>query len=220
MMKIRILSLAVFCLSQAQVTAATRLYPVDDTSRNPAFRSYVRKLQTAVNRRSMEDLRKLVDAEVVVGDDAAEKGWTSFIARWHPEDAHSTVWAVLSDFLALGFIQEHPQLFLSPYLVWRFPRELSMATHLVVIRGNAAIRDAPSSRATPFAYLSFDIVERLSQAQPTEDLARWILVRTLDGKTGYLNARDAMSPLMPRAQFGMRRGHLLLIALECPRQAH
>jgi hypothetical protein len=219
-MKTRILLFAILCLSQSHITAATRLYPVDDTSRNPAFRSYVRKLQIAVDRRSVERLRKLVDDKVVVGDDAAEKGWTGFIARWHPEDAHSTVWAVLSDLLALGFIQEHPQLFLSPYLVWRFPRELNMATHLVVIRGNAALRDMPSSRTTPFAYLSFDIVERLSEAQPTEDLARWIFVRTLDGKTGYLNARDAMSPLMPRAQFGMRRGHWLLIALEGSDQAH
>src|SRR4051794_19406902 len=199
MMKTRILLFAVLYLGQAHATSATRLYPVDDTSRNPAFRSYIRKLQAAVDRRTMKDLRKLVDEEVVVGDAAAEKGWTRFAAKWHPEDPHSRVWAVLSDFLALGFIQEHPHLFLSPYLVWRFPRELSMATHLVVLRGNAALRDAPSSRATPFAYLSFDIVEQLSQAQRTEDLAQWIFDRTLDGKTGYLNARDAMSPLMPRA---------------------
>ena len=95
-----------------------------------------------------------------------------------------------------------------------------MATHLVVIRGNAALRDAPSARATPSAYLSFDIVERLSQPRQTDDLAQWILVRMSDGKTGYLNARDAMSPLMPRAQFGMRRGRWLLIALEDPGQEH
>jgi hypothetical protein len=218
-MNTHILLFAVLYLSQVQICGATSLYPVDDTNRNPAFRSYVRKLKRAVDRRSLTDLRKLVDEKVVVGDDDAEKGWTSFIAKWHPEDANSNLWSVLSDFLALGFVQEHPQLFLSPYLVWRFPRELSMATHLVVIHGNAAIRDVPSSRATPFAYLVFEIVERLSHPeQKTGDLAQWVFVRTSDGRTGYLNARDVMSPLMPRAQFGISRGRWLLIALEDPGQ--
>ena len=70
---------AVLCLSQGQATAA-RLYPVDDTDRNPAFRSYVRKLQAAVDRRSMAALRKLVDEDVVVGARATEKGWATFTA--------------------------------------------------------------------------------------------------------------------------------------------
>jgi hypothetical protein len=213
----RIVLFVALCLPmQAQTPASVHLYPVDDTARNPAFHSYIRKLQTAVDHRSMAALRKLVDGDVFVGPADAEKGWSKFVARWRPEDANSTLWDVLSDLLTLGFIQEHPQLFLSPYLVWRFPRELSMATHLVVIRGNAALRDAPLSRATPSAYLSFDIVQRLSQTEQNQDLSQWVHVRTMDGKTGYLSARDVMSPLMPRAQFGLRRGHWLLIALEGP----
>ena len=218
---LRILSFVVLCLPiQAQISTSVHLYPVDDTGRNPAFHSYIRKLQAAVDRRSVAALRKLIDKDVFVGPADADKGWTKFAARWRPEEEKSTLWDVLSDLLALGFIQEHPQLFLSPYLVWRFPRELSMATHLVVIRGSAALRDAPSSRAAPSAYLSFDIVQRLGQTEQTGDLSQWVHVRTMDGKTGYLNGRDVMSPLMPRAQFGLRNGHWLLIALEAPDQAH
>jgi hypothetical protein len=208
------------CLSmQAQTPSGVRLYPVDDTARDPAFRSYIRKLRSAVDRRNTAALRKLVDHDVVVGSTDADKGWNRFNARWRVDnDENSPVWAVLSDLLTLGFIQEHPRLFLSPYLVWRFPRGLSMATHLVVIRGDAALRDAPSSRAPSSASLSFDIVQRLGQVEQTEGLVQWIHVRTLDGKTGYLAARDVMSPLMPRAQFGMRSGRWLLIALEGPEE--
>ena len=212
--------MVVLCLSvQAQTPSAVRLYPVDDTARDPAFRSYIGKLRSAVDRRDTRAFRKLVDDDVVVGPTDADKGWTRFNARWRVDDReNSPLWAVLSDLLALGFIQEHPRLFLSPYLVWRFPRQLSMATHLVVVRGDAALRDAPSPRGASSASLSFDIVQRLGEVQQTEELVQWIHVRTRDGKTGYLAARDVMSPMMPRAQFGMRRGHWRLIALEGPDQ--
>lgn len=203
-----------------QAQGAVRLYPVDDTARDPAFRSYINKLKSAVDRRNTAALRKLVASDVVVGPADADKGWQKFVAKWRIDDdaAKSTVWTALSDLVALGFIQEHPSLFLSPYLVWRFPRELSMARHLVVIRDNAALRDAPSPRAAALTSLSFDIVERLSDAQEPKQSFQWVHVRTLDGRTGYLSARDVMSPLTPRAQFGLRQGRWLLIALESPDQ--
>ena len=133
-----------------QAQTVPRLYPVDDTARDPAFRSYVGRLRSAVEARNTNALRKLVDEEVVVGSADDDKGWTKFIARWRPDDRRdSTLWAALADLLSLGFIREHPSLFLSPYLVWRFPPELSMATHLVVIRDKATLREAPSRSRRP-----------------------------------------------------------------------
>jgi hypothetical protein len=188
---------------------------LDETARDPAFRSYIARLRSAVQARNTEALRKLVDLEVVVGPADDDKGWAKFTARWRPDDReNSPVWDAISDMLALGCIREHPSLFLSPYLVWRFPRDLNMATHLVVIRDKATLREAPSLSAPSAASLSFDIVQRLGQPQSGDDLVRWVHVRTLDGKTGYLNTRDVMSPVMPRAQFGKRRGRWVLIALE------
>jgi hypothetical protein len=64
--------------------------------------------------------------------------------------------------------------------------------------------------------LSFDIVQRTGDVEGAETLVQWMPVRTLDGKAGYINARDLMSPLMPRAQFGLHRGRWSLIALEAP----
>ena len=196
--------------------SVVRLYPIDDTARDSAFRSYVGKLRSAVEARNTDALRKLVDEEVVVGPAAEDKGWEKFTAKWRPDDRRdSLLWGALADLLSLGFIREHPSLFLSPYLVWRFPHELNVATHLVVIRDKAALREAPSRNAPVIASLSFDIVRKLGDPQGGgEELAQWVQVRTLGGQTGYLNTRDVMSPIMPRAQFGMRRGRWLLIALE------
>lgn len=210
--------LIILCLTaQFQASSAIRLYPVDDTARDPTFRSYIGKLRSAVDRRNTAALRKLVDNDVVVGPNEADKGWTSFMARWRPDDRErSPLWTALSDLLTLGFIQEHPRLFLSPYLIWRFPREVNMATHLVVVRDKVPLREGPSPRAAAIAYLSFDVVQQLSKTPETGELAQWVHVRTVEGNMGYLNVRDVMSPLMPRAQFGLRQGRWLLIALESP----
>ena len=62
-----LLLIALCLLTQAQTVSVVRLYPVDDTPRDPAFRSYVKKLRSAVEARNTNALRKLVDNEVVVG---------------------------------------------------------------------------------------------------------------------------------------------------------
>ena len=123
------------------------------------------------------------------------------------------MWNALADFLSLGFIREHPNLYLSPYLVWRFPNGLNRAAHLVVVRDRAPLREAPSLDAKPVALLSFEIVRQLSRPEG-DSLVRWVRVSTLDGRSGFMSMRDVMSPMMPRAQFGQRRGRWLLIALE------
>lgn len=157
-----------------------------------------------------------MDEKVVSGPSAADAGWAEFAARWRPDATDSDLWPALADLLSLGFVREHPRLFLSPYLVWRFPRDLNMATHLVVVRDNAPLRAGPSLKAAVVASLSFDVVQKLGETATGQAVIRWIRVRTLDGRTGYMNGRDLMSPLMPRAQFGLDRGRWRLVALERP----
>ena len=201
-------------LAFLQTDAAVRLYPIDDAQRDSGFRSYVRKLRSAVEARDAGALRKLVDDEVFVGPDKDDKGWAKFAARWRPGDpGGSPIWAVLADLISLGFIREHPTIYLSPYLVWRFPRDLNPSTHLIITRDKAALRESPALDAPVVAWLSFDIVRRVG-AGDDAGFVQWARVETLDGKSGWVNARDAMSPTMPRAQFGQRRGRWLLMGLE------
>ncbi|MDZ4800864.1 MAG: SH3 domain-containing protein [Bryobacteraceae bacterium] len=218
-MRFLLVGFCVSLLAEAQSGPVIRLFPVDDTARDSAFRSYVGKLRSAVDGRKTDALRKLVDKDVVVGPENEDKGWTKFVERWRPDDReNSPVWKGLSDLLSLGFIQEHPSLFLSPYLVWRFPDNLSMSGHLVAVKDKVEVRERPSPNSRPVATLVFDVVRQLGELQGGEELVQWIPVQTLDGKSGYVNARDVMSPLMPRAQFGKQRGKWILIALEGPEQ--
>ncbi|MEO8660119.1 MAG: hypothetical protein ABI693_16735 [Bryobacteraceae bacterium] len=206
---------AICLLSQAQTPPVLQLYPVDDTSRDSSFRAYIGKLRSAVKGRKVEALRKLTAEDVFVGPGDKDKGWEKFMAAWHPDDRENTaLWLALSDLISLGAIREHPSLFLSPYLVWRFPRNLAVDTHLVVIRDKVALRETPAMNGRTVASLSFDIVLRLDPVEGQESLVQWVHVRTFDGKSGYLTSRDVMSPVMPRAQFGLRHGRWLLVALE------
>ena len=193
---------------------AIRLYPVDDSARDPAFNSFVKRLRAVVETRNSNGLRKLVDPEVVSGPAEDDTGWEKLAVKWKPDDSNSSLWSALSDLLELGFTKEHQSLFVSPYLVWRFPRELDRSTHLVVIRDKVALRAGPSVNTTVVTWLSFDVVQKLNQPARGEGLGQWVRVSTIDGHTGYLNTKDVMSPLMPRAQFGIRKGHWLLVALE------
>ena len=166
---------------------------MDDTARDPAFRSFVKKLRAAVETENSDALRKLTDEKVIVGPGDDDTGWAKFVAVWHPGDRDSKLWPALSDLLLLGFIREHPRLFVSPYLVWRFPHELNMADHLVVIRDKVPLRVAPSVRAPVAASLSFEIVERFGEPETSEDMLQWVRIRTMDGKTGYLCRPNRMS---------------------------
>jgi hypothetical protein len=210
----RRLLIALCLLVAARSEPAIRLYPVDDTARDPSFESFVRKLRSAVEARSTHALRGLVFPEVVSGPADDDTGWTKFAARWRPDDTESPLWPALSDMLELGFVREHPSLFLSPYLVWRFPAELDRAAYLVVIRDRVALRAAPSLKAPVVDWLSFDVVRPLGRPESGEGLGQWVRVANLSGHTGYVNAKDLMSPLIPRAQFGIRKGKWFLVALE------
>ena len=50
------LLIAVCLLLQAQTSSVVRLYPVDDTERDPAFRSFVKHLQSAVDAHSAHEV--------------------------------------------------------------------------------------------------------------------------------------------------------------------
>ena len=210
-----ILVLAV-AVGAAQEPRAGGLYPVDDTSRDHAFQVYVQRLRRAVEARDTRALRKLTDAdEVVVGREKDDKGWRKLVAKWRPDDRDDgRIWTVLSDLLAAGFVREHPMLYLSPYQVWRFPRNLERAAHLVIARDKAILRAAPSLDSASVATLSFDIVRRMGDPVKGTGLGEWVPVRTLDGRGGFVMSRDLVSPVAPRAQFGFQAGRWLLIALE------
>ncbi len=191
-----------------------KLYPVDEASRDPSFQAFTGRLRSAVESHGRKALRRLVDDEVVVGPEETDKGWRRFVERWRPDDPQTPLWSALADMLHLGFVREQPSLYLSPYVVWRFPRHLNRRTHLVVARESVALREGPSITAPVRARLDFDIVRRIGDSVRSEGLSTFIPVQTGNGEAGFVDQKDVLSPLMPRAQFAFRQKRWVLAALE------
>ena len=104
----------------------------------------------------------------------------------------------------------HPRLYVGPYLVWKFPRELDARKYEVLIRDQVALRPVPDRTAQALAILSFDVVEKL-EGGPND----WVRVR-VSGKEGFVHAADLRSSLTPRAQFGLGREGWRMVSLEVP----
>lgn len=192
-----------------------KLAPVSDAPREPGFPAYLSRLKTVVAKRDGRGLRKLVDPDVIVGGfaDKDEKGWGKFVLRWAVDDKESPLWDVLADLIELGFFREAPATLVSPYVAWKFPRELDPADHLVVLRDALALRATPDRDGKVVAMLAFDIVKRVEAAKLQSGFD-WILVETSNGTRGYVQASNVKSPLMPRAQFGKREGQWCLVVLD------
>lgn len=190
-----------------------KLYPVDESARDPSFQAFTSRLRSAVQSRNTKALRRLTDDEVVVGPKKEDQGWRKFVERWQPDDPDTPLWSALADILQLGFLREQPDLYLSPYVVWRFPSHINRRTHLVVAREKVPLREAPSLKAPVRAILSFDIVRPTGEPVRSSGLATFVPVETADLR-GFVDAKELISPLLPHAQFAFRQKRWVLVALE------
>lgn len=188
--------------------AQPKLFPVDETHKDRAFASYVKQLKKTVAQRDTKSLKKLCDEKIAVLEKPELKGWAEFDKKWNPADPKSRLWSTLEDLLDLGFIQEHPYTFLSPYVVWRFPNHLDPAQHWVVAWGDEPLREQPDARSKEVKRIAFEIVKRLREE------ARWAEVETDDGKRGWISLAALKSPTMPHAQFNFEKGRWLMVMLE------
>jgi hypothetical protein len=209
-------ALCCFAALLAQQPQGYRIAPVDDTDRDPEFRNFAAKLNKIALKRDAKALKKLVDSDVVTGTgrkgDPEEKGWKAFVARWRPEERDSMLWETLTDILSLGCVRMHPRLYVGPYLVWKFPRELDRRRYLVLTRDRLVLRESPQREGLALATLGFDVVERTGERSAD---GQWVRVR-VGGKEGYVPAQYAHSVETPRIQFAQGDSGWRIVALEVP----
>lgn len=206
-MRILLLMVLILPVFGQEVRAPLRLAPIDDTPRDRFLVGYVKQLKDAVAKRNVRRLRQLVDDDVVVQDKPERKGWKEFLAYWKPEDPQSRVWAALEEMLDVGFVREHPQIYTSPYFVWRFPDGLDPSQHGVVAWGAEALREKPDARSPAVKTMEFEVVRLLSSQD------RWLEVETFDGQRGWVNRLAVKLPTVPRGQFNFIKGQWQLVML-------
>jgi uncharacterized protein YgiM (DUF1202 family) len=211
-----VIAAAIFVVAALAQHEGFRIAPVDDTERDPEFRNFAAKLKKVALKRDVKGLKKLVDPEVVTGtgrkSDPEEKGWNAFVARWRPAEKDSILWETLTDILSLGCVRMHPRLYVGPYLVWKFPRELDRRQYLVLTKDRMVLRETPDRDGRAVATLGFDAVER--SGVKSKD-GQWVQVR-VNGKEGWVQAQFAHSVETPRVQFAQGDTGWRIVALEVP----
>jgi hypothetical protein len=192
-----------------------RLAPVNDLKREGGFSGYVKKLSAAVAKRDAKALQKLVDPDLVCGGwiEKDERGWAKCSARWRVEEKDSPVWDVLADWIDLGFVRETPSILLTPYVVWKFPRDLDPDLYWVVLRDNLPLREKPERNGRVVATLAFDLVKRVGAGESLRGFD-WVNVETAAGVRGWVQGTQLRSPKMSRGQFGLKEGQWKLTAID------
>lgn len=168
--------------------AGPKLLPVDEAPRDPDLVAYRDQLLDAVRRRDVEALVFASDPNIRTsfGDGGGSNALREMFAR--PE-----MWSELEQVLTHGGTFREGS-FWAPYVYSAWPDSVDAFEWLAVIAKDAALRDAPNSRA--IATLSHDLVQRVAEPE-----GGWQQVKTADGRTGFVEMKFVRSPVGYRAGF-------------------
>ena len=146
-----------------------------------------------------ETFLAMVDENVSIS--LSKHGMRDFVKKWQPESSDTELWAVMESILTMGggFIRsERGVEFCAPYVFTHFPEELDIYGYGAVIKQNVPLKTDSAITSQTVSNLSYDLVkveDWRSVADKTNGSAtRWIKVRTLNGKTGFVDKQFVRSP--------------------------
>jgi len=185
-----------------------QLLPVDEAVRQPEFFSFRAALQAAIARRDTVALLAVVHPQIKAsfgGDD----GIDDFRRLWGldgdgggPSDGSSDIWTELGTVLALGGSFSGDETFVAPYTYSAWPG-LDAFEHVVLTAAEVPIRSAPRADAPVLRSMDFAILQLARSAAASDT---WTAVELEDGRTAYVRAAVARSPIDYRAIFSRESG--------------
>jgi hypothetical protein len=189
-----------------------KLMPVDEGSKDASFAAFRNDLLGAVRSRDVDAVVKALDPKIRT-DFGGGGGMADFRRHWKLDQPDSPLWAELEQILTRGGTfqtsGEIPR-FWAPYVYSAWPDDVDAFQHVAVIEKDVPLRRSAGQSATAVASLSYDIVERVGQFAPNEP---WQEVKTLDGRTGWVESRLVRSPIGYRAGFAKKNGRWWMEAL-------
>lgn len=186
-----------------------KLYPVDESGKDPSFALFRARLMDALKRRDRKFLMSMVHPKIM-NSFGGNDGTANFVEQWRLGKPNSQVWDVLLTALELGGTFERRnkhKTFWAPYVFTRFPDEVDPYEYQAIVAKNVTVRTKPSASAPSNATLSYDIVETDTNAP-----AGWVKVKLKSGE-GFVPASKIRSAADYRAGFERIRGKWLLTFL-------
>ena len=182
-----------------------RLDRVDEASRRPDFVAFRQQLRSAIARRDVQAVLRVVDPQIKLGfggDDGVDA------LKRKLESTETDVWQELDEVLELGGTFEGSDTFVAPYVFSRWPDQFDSFEHVAVIGSSVRIRAKPALSAPVVATVSFAILKLGPDGYSDEP---WIGVRLSDGRAGFVDAKLARSPIDYRAAFKFEDGRWRMI---------
>jgi hypothetical protein len=188
----------VFVLALATpLQAQTKLAPVDEAARNPAFLAFRASLREAIARRDEGAVLAVVDSSIKNGF-GGDDGIAAFEKQWEPRSPSSRLWAELGSTLALGGTFDGEGNFVAPYVYSRWPEAIDAFGHVAITGSGVRVREKPSLEGAIVGRLSYAIMPRGRKAAAS---GAWNAVRRSNGSTGYVASQYVRSPVGYRAFF-------------------
>lgn len=188
-----------------------KLPPVDEAAGDASWVRFKKRLLEAVEKRDKQFVLSILDKNVR-NQDETTRGVAHFRQQWELDTEDSPLWRELAQALQLGgaFIQreKRPREFCAPYLLGRWPPEVTPFDHGVVIARDAQVQGGPSHASAPVGRLSYDIVEvadwEVDDSTPASK-QKWVKVR-LGKREGFIPEEQIRSPIEQAACFAKSGG--------------
>jgi hypothetical protein len=189
-------------LRGAQSGVYSEIRPVDEASQQADFFTFRAHLQAAIARHDSVAVLSVVYVNIR-NTFGGENGREAFARLWRLESPDTELWGKLGSALALGGTFETNGTFVAPYTFSRWPATFDAFDHVVITGSRVRVHAAPLQDSGTLGFLSFAVVPVPREARPpTADQARrWIAVRLLDRRTGYVASQYVRSPIDYRAIF-------------------
>ncbi|MEN9698887.1 MAG: hypothetical protein RLZZ301_85 [Bacteroidota bacterium] len=181
---------------------AFKIYPSDESANDPTLLIFLKNLKKVVAKKDTSGLFKILDSEIVVSYGGALFGIKEFSTEWQLNFPNqSKLWPGLKRILSLGGTFEDPDkhIFCIPYThsdkaFNKLNYDFNWYLTAVCISNHVIVYQAPKTKSTRLATLSYDVVEII----PEDDESGFIKIQTLDKKVkGYVKEKDLILTSAP-----------------------
>jgi hypothetical protein len=173
----------------------------DESTKNSELAEFMKQLKKVVADKNTESLLSMMidDIKFSFGLDNGKEG---FIKKWGLEEnpKQSELWKELQDALSQGGSLSDNKIYTAPYIFGNFPEGYDHFQYGAILGENVNVREKASSDSNTVIQLSYEVVEMVGEFSEDTieidgDTYRWVKIRTLDGKSGYVAEKYVRNPV-------------------------
>ena len=199
--------------SESESFKKYQLIPVDDSSDDKEFRSFIKDFRKAVARRDIEYIKKHISSKIVRSFDDDGTGADGFFETWKLDSSYkkSPFWDEMERVLATvpaSSEEEGIRYYVFPYVFDKFPGdEYDSYSYAAVTAKKVNVRKTASEKGKVIAVLDYEIVKIIEVTPEKKKVmvsgksGSWVKVQTSSGKKGYIFDYYLHSPIGYRAIF-------------------